>query len=251
MKSKLFICILLFLLNIQVKANENELLPFTTDGCSMAPDNDFIIGDGDWTKCCVNHDKVYWLGGTYDQKEKADDEFNQCLKKEGMNSIEALVYYEAVSFGGTTYIDSTWKWGYGWKNSRGYDPLSKEDIEQAKSYLKLLKLPKKIVTPSPFLPLEKLFGSVTTKNFCKEDMINRIKKLTGIKDNKSFKIVRVDAKNGTDGFQVFSTQCRGGYFHVEFLASLAPDRCLVNNYFQQKNQIEKIEAIGKCEESLL
>lgn len=232
-------------------AFENELLPFTSDGCSLAPDNDLVFGNGDWTKCCEDHDTKYWLGGTRDQKEKADKEFKQCLKNEGMNTAEVEVYYEAVVYGGSAFLPTTWKWGYGWKNSRGYEPLSKEDLEQAKPYLDLLKLPMKIATPSPLLWFEKLFGSLTTKNFCKEDIINRIKKLTGIKDNKSFRIIRTDAPKGREGYQVFSTQCKGGYFYVEFLPSMAPDRCLLNNYYQMKDQIEKIEAIGECEESLL
>ncbi len=42
---------------------EMKLRPFTSDGCSLAPDG--TLSDVEkWRPCCVAHDKIYWLGGT-------------------------------------------------------------------------------------------------------------------------------------------------------------------------------------------
>ncbi|HSF07446.1 MAG TPA: hypothetical protein VLG10_16825 [Methylomirabilota bacterium] len=36
---------------------------FTSDACSLWP-------DGAWPTCCVDHDKIYWRGGTAEERKK-------------------------------------------------------------------------------------------------------------------------------------------------------------------------------------
>ena len=54
-------------------SHSGELRPFTSDGCSVFPDGT-ISQSRKWLKCCVEHDKAYWLGGTYAERLAADDD---------------------------------------------------------------------------------------------------------------------------------------------------------------------------------
>ena len=218
----------------------NTLLPFTTDGCSSSPDNEWI-GNKSWLDCCVDHDKAYWLGGTAAEKETADSGLKKCLLRAGMGEAMAEVYYRSVQVGGTAHLPTTWKWGYGWKNSRGYDPVTDVERKEAAKYARLLELPKKIVTP-----IYKVTDALTTKNHCREDMIRRIAARAGLKSTDALHIVRVDAPGGTDAWQVFSPECPGGYFYAEFKPSLGADRCLLGSYPSMPDQLHKLEAYGDC-----
>ena len=46
--------------------------PFKTDGCSG-------FFDGDWARCCVDHDIAYWCGGGEADRRRADHAFHACL----------------------------------------------------------------------------------------------------------------------------------------------------------------------------
>jgi hypothetical protein len=245
MKQVIFFMTIFLSFNI-LASQDNQLFPYTSDGCSMAPDNEFI-GGHDWLECCVEHDKHYWIGGTSTEKDIADSNFKQCLTKTGMSSVESEIYYLAVQYGGSPHLGATWKWGYGWKNDRGYSALTKKEIKEEEQYSELFDLPIRVVTPHSFF---KVFGDFGTKNYCKEDMINRLGKITGIKNTKYFYVVRIDDQGGSDAFQVFTPQCKGGYFYVVFKQTLAPDRCVLNNYYSMPDQVESITAYGQCESFL-
>ncbi len=103
----------------------STLKPFRTDGCSMWP-------DGEVRSCCVDHDKIYWRGGTWRQRLAADNKLFFCASRKvarRYNSLAAGICWGAmmwigVRFGGTPFLPLPWRWGYGhrwprWKFSQG------------------------------------------------------------------------------------------------------------------------------------
>jgi len=117
------------LLLIITEATGSELEPFTSDGCSAFPDGTLQQNEL-WLACCVAHDKAYWLGGTYAERQQADTELHECVAKVGEPEIAAIML-AGVRVGGTPYLPTKFRWGYGWPWPRGYKALSEE--ERAKS----------------------------------------------------------------------------------------------------------------------
>lgn len=123
--SSLFILTLPFFLSSCCTAIENRCgvegvqvdgkppKPFRTDGCSMSPDFNFGC-------CCVEHDIVYWKGGTAEERKKADTDLRQCIEGKGHPYLADL-YYIGVRAGGGPYIPACWRWGFGWPYGHGYD----------------------------------------------------------------------------------------------------------------------------------
>lgn len=97
--------------------------PFTTDGCSggmtwlwkLAFDS-----DPPWNDKCVEHDKLYWAGGTPKERWQADNKLLNDVTEVGY-PIVALLMWIAVRFGGHPLLPFPWRWGYGYKWPRGYD----------------------------------------------------------------------------------------------------------------------------------
>jgi hypothetical protein len=79
---------------------------FQSDGCSC-------WFDGDWVDCCVNHDLVYWMGGTRAERKVADIELRRCVSAEGHPFI-AWTMYLGVRMGGVWWLPTSFRWGYGW-----------------------------------------------------------------------------------------------------------------------------------------
>jgi hypothetical protein len=113
--------------NMSYATEDGRLHEFTTDGCSGgAPNRITLDKKYDWMKCCIAHDVEYWMGGTEQDKKKADDSLNACV---GRNS-NALVgeFYEAgVSIGGSPELPTTWRWGYGWTKRNFWRVRNQED----------------------------------------------------------------------------------------------------------------------------
>ena len=86
--------------------------PFTTDGCSLWP-------DGTWQKCCVDHDKWYWCGGSAEDRKTADRELRACVLREA--GTMGHVMWVGVRTGGLPWLPFPWRWGYGWPWPHGYD----------------------------------------------------------------------------------------------------------------------------------
>lgn len=96
-----------------IQADGNPPRPFKTDGCSMSPDFNFGC-------CCVEHDLVYWKGGTVEERRKADKELKRCIAEKGHPSLAGFYYY-GVRLGGSPYIPACWRWGFGWPYGHWYD----------------------------------------------------------------------------------------------------------------------------------
>jgi len=111
------------------------LKPFTSDGCSLFPDGT-IAQKELWLTCCIQHDYDYWQGGTYQQKIASDRALKVCVANVGQPEIAALMM-AGVSVGGTAYLPTKFRWGYGWPYPRFYGPLSVDDQQQVKALQRL------------------------------------------------------------------------------------------------------------------
>ncbi len=115
----------------------NDLSPFTSDGCSAFPDGTLSFRT-QWLSCCTAHDIAYWRGGTYQERLTADKELRQCVAQTGQDEI-AKIMLAGVRVGGTPYLPTTFRWGYGWPYLRGYKPLSDSELAQVEAQLKALE----------------------------------------------------------------------------------------------------------------
>lgn len=115
----------------------DQLKPFTSDGCSVFPDGTIVQKDL-WLSCCTEHDKAYWKGGTYKERIVADEALKQCVDALGQPTIAKLMR-AGVKVGGSPFLPTGFRWGYGWDVQRGYKALSQEELELVKKMLRQSK----------------------------------------------------------------------------------------------------------------
>jgi len=84
---------------------------FKSDGCSFYPDQDMKV-------CCQSHDKVYWKGGTKNQRKMADKKFKKCLEKK--HKVQSKIMYTGVRVFGHPLVPTSARWGYGYKYPKNY-----------------------------------------------------------------------------------------------------------------------------------
>ena len=106
----------------------DELKPFTSDGCSAFPDGTLQQKEL-WLSCCTAHDLAYWQGGTYQQRLDADLTLNSCVSSIGQKEI-ALIMLAGVRVGGSPFLPTPFRWGYGWPYPRFYNELNKQELKQ-------------------------------------------------------------------------------------------------------------------------
>ena len=119
---------------ISVLAQADELRPFTSDGCSAFPDGTLKQNEL-WLKCCTVHDYDYWKGGTYKERLESDTALKECVAQVGEPKI-ALLMLAGVRVGGTPFLPTTFRWGYGWRYLKLYGALTKEELLQVKNLTK-------------------------------------------------------------------------------------------------------------------
>lgn len=108
------------------------LRAFSSDGCSLSP-NGLPFGNAEWVDCCTAHDLKYWLGGTRDDRENADQDLKQCIAEKGYSEV-AAAYFLGVRVGGQPDSQVTFRWGYGWNKIRPYSPLTSAEIQQSEFF---------------------------------------------------------------------------------------------------------------------
>lgn len=118
-----------------------DLKPFSSDGCSAFPDGTDKQKTL-WQQCCFEHDKAYWQGGSYSEREKADFELRACVANVGEPAV-ALIMLTGVRVGGDPHLPTDFRWGYGWPYLRGYKKLTKPELKEVHVRLKEYKLKKK------------------------------------------------------------------------------------------------------------
>jgi hypothetical protein len=106
----------------------DTLAPFTSDGCSAFPDGTFEQKEL-WLNCCIKHDYDYWQGGSYQQRLASDNALKSCVANVGQPEIAALML-AGVRVGGTPYLPTKFRWGYGWSYPKFYGSLSAEELVQ-------------------------------------------------------------------------------------------------------------------------
>ena len=112
----------LTLMLTSVAAFASDLKPFESDGCSSFPEGT-VAQDNLWLHCCVQHDLAYWKGGSYEEQLAADQALKECVLQTGESAVSVLML-AGVRVGGTPYLPTTFRWGYGWPYMRGYKELS-------------------------------------------------------------------------------------------------------------------------------
>jgi len=111
-----------------------ELKPFESDGCSAFPDGT-LEQNKLWLGCCVKHDVAYWKGGSSEEREHSDQALKMCVAEVGQPEIAELML-AGVRVGGTPYLPTTFRWGYGWPYFRGYKILTDSELEEVKLQFK-------------------------------------------------------------------------------------------------------------------
>jgi hypothetical protein len=114
-----------------VEVSADELKPFASDGCSAFPDGT-VDQNTLWLRCCTDHDYTYWKGGTYKERQEADTALRECVGKLGEAEI-AILMLAGVRIGGTPFLPTTFRWGYGWSYPRFYGELTPEELEQVEN----------------------------------------------------------------------------------------------------------------------
>lgn len=132
---RLLISLCLLLLPSVIPTQANQLKPFTTDGCSLWMDGPPLYPNL-WRHCCVAHDLAYWIGGTKEERKKADDDIQACVLKEAESKGMANYMHGMIRWGGSPYWMNYYRWGYGWDywdgfmNPRGYKTPNKKEQPQ-------------------------------------------------------------------------------------------------------------------------
>lgn len=135
---KVPILAMLLLVATPVTLADIALAAFSSDGCSNFPDGTYEQ-ETLWHNCCVTHDLAYWLGGSYEQRLKADAELEQCVKQ--LNQpFTATLMLAGVRAGGSPFWYTLYRWGYGWPYwhgawPRGYRELTATEREYAQTLL--------------------------------------------------------------------------------------------------------------------
>ena len=104
--------------------------PFTTDGCSEFPEGTYAHRDL-WHQCCTAHDLQYWAGGSYAERLQSDLELRACVRKTGEPVIANLML-AGVRVGGSPWWPTSFRWGYGWPFTHGYNALTFDELEQVR-----------------------------------------------------------------------------------------------------------------------
>jgi len=136
LRSRQAIAALIFFLFAAGCSYPGALRPFTTDACSLFPEG--LPGHKNlWLQCCTDHDRAYWLGGTYSERRATDKQLRQCVARVGKPAIAELML-RGVRVGGSPWWPTSFRWGYGWPYGRGYQEVTAEEEDEA---LQLLRAP--------------------------------------------------------------------------------------------------------------
>lgn len=109
---------------------QEEMHPFSTDGCSLFPDRS-QLSKTDWCGCCIQHDFAYWRGGSAETRLRADEELSACILRATGNKALAELMFSGVRTGGGPYFYTSYRWGYGWAYGKVYAELTPEETAQA------------------------------------------------------------------------------------------------------------------------
>ena len=124
---------LVLLLCLPSYVSTNQLLPFKSDGCSLFFEGTYSDRDL-WLDCCVAHDMAYWRGGTFNERRAADEALKRCVAETGQQFV-AEIMEKGVRAGGSPFFLTSYRWGYGWREPRGYFTLTEAERQMAEQLL--------------------------------------------------------------------------------------------------------------------
>ena len=127
-KKHLSALLFLFTLSATHPVPADQLLAFTTDGCSWFPDGNPGQRTS-WLDCCIAHDYAYWKGGTRDDRVQADKALKRCVTQRGEPAVGWLMQF-GVRIGGSPLWPTSFRWGYGWPYPRHYRALTEDELRQ-------------------------------------------------------------------------------------------------------------------------
>jgi len=83
---------------------------FQGDGCTHFP-------DGDYADCCFEHDKAYYVGGSWKMRWRADKKLYQCVaaKRGFKHKLIAPIMWAGVRVFGVPFLPTQFRWGFGRK----------------------------------------------------------------------------------------------------------------------------------------
>jgi hypothetical protein len=90
---------------------QDEMRPFTTDGCSSFPDRSQV--------------------DNAEARLRADKELGACVLRVSGNKGLSELMFAGVRAGGGPYFYTSYRWGYGWAFGKGYAELTPEETAQA------------------------------------------------------------------------------------------------------------------------
>ena len=123
---------------MSISTKADTLKPFLSDGCSAFPDGTFKQNEL-WLACCYKHDFSYWKGGTRQERIDADKALEICVAETGEPEI-AFIMLAGVTVGGTAFLPTKFRWGYGWSYPRYYGSLDESELLQVRIQTKKLKV---------------------------------------------------------------------------------------------------------------
>lgn len=138
LKPLLKIFTLIFATCLSCISYADTLKPFTSDGCSAFPDGTSSENTL-WLSCCRKHDFDYWKGGTFEERVTSDIKLKQCVSEVGEPQV-ALLMLAGVRIGGTPYLPTSFRWGYGWPYPKGYGKLTIKELAQVQKLSESLHL---------------------------------------------------------------------------------------------------------------
>lgn len=110
------------------KFHSLQLKPFVSDGCSSFPDGTYEQKEL-WLACCTRHDYEYWKGGTVHQRLDSDRALRHCVAQQGEPEI-AFIMLVGVRIGGSPWLPTPFRWGYGWEFPKLYGELTEIELEE-------------------------------------------------------------------------------------------------------------------------
>jgi hypothetical protein len=117
--------LILSLLIVPLTVLASNLSEFETDYCTFFPEGT-ISKPRLWEGCCLEHDLVYWAGGTSKMQDLADVELGVCVTQKSSAFFGRLMY-RGVRLGHYSPIKSKSRWGHGWGDKRSFQELSTEE----------------------------------------------------------------------------------------------------------------------------
>jgi hypothetical protein len=103
--------------------------PFRSDGCSggMSSGWRLLFGRAPAWECdCIEHDRWYWAGGTWDDRLMADRRLQKAIRRHG-HVLLAWVTYRVIRLFGSPFLPTPYRWGHGWTPFCCYTLEEEED----------------------------------------------------------------------------------------------------------------------------